>query len=268
MKEKILITGSHGAIGSKVVERLEDQNIIIRGDRLCEFIPPVDRVIDLAAYGNTSGHKGSVYEIYRANVMRPISMLTDISEKKMSCKSILLTSSSSVLLEQQTPYSLSKKALEELALKLAEDWNLPIVIIRPSTVTGPGEAPNRLIPKLIDSCLNGTEMPFVSEPTHDYVFVQDVISAILLLSKIPIARGKIFNISSGITTSNEDVKKLVEKITKRKANIKMVTSLRSYDTDHWTVDNSDLRSLGWQPTYSLEEIIMGMLDDYSTKKAT
>ncbi|MEK9207128.1 MAG: hypothetical protein AAB922_01500, partial [Patescibacteria group bacterium] len=86
MKEKYLITGSRGSIGSKLVERLAE-SIVIRGDRICEFIPEVDHVVDLAAHGNTSGHKGDIYEIYRANVMRPISLLNGIA--RFNCKSIV-----------------------------------------------------------------------------------------------------------------------------------------------------------------------------------
>ena len=262
MKEKYLITGSRGSIGSKLVDALPDADII-RGDRLCEFVPKVDHVVDLAAYGNTSGHAGEIYEIYRANVLRPISLLTAIRRNSPDCKSIVLTSSSSVLLEQQTHYSLSKKVLEALALKMADEFKLPIVIIRPATVTGPGEDLRRLIPKLIDSCLNGTEMPFVAEPTHDYVDVRDVVDAILMLShRSPEVTGRVFNLSSNKSTSNQEVLEIVEKLTGKKANLKMVGQMRAYDNKNWVVDNSEMLKLGWSLRYSLEDSVRNMIENY------
>src|SRR3990167_3204774 len=173
---KWLVSGSRGFLGSGLTAQLErSSQEVIRGDRLCEYVPKVDRVVDLAAYGNTSGHAGDIYEIYRANVMRPINLIKAIQTTSPDCRSIMFISSSSVLLDKQTHYSLSKQALERMVIKFAEEFQLPIVVIRPSTVTGPGEAPQRLIPKLIDSCLNGTEMPFVPDPTHDYIDVRDVV---------------------------------------------------------------------------------------------
>src|SRR3990167_1710511 len=264
MGERFYISGSHGSIGSTLVEHLERSvQEVIRGDRLCEYVPKVDRVVDLAAYGNTSGHAGDVYEIYRANVMRPINLIKAIQTTSPDCRSIMFISSSSVLLDKQTHYSLSKQALERMVIKFAEEFQLPIVVIRPSTVTGPGEAPQRLIPKLIDSCLNGTEMPFVAAPTHDYVDVRDVVSAILLLSqKAPELAGRVFNVSSNACTTNQEVREIVEEVTEKKANLKIVESMRPYDNDKWTVDNTEMLKLGWKPEVTLRQSIEYMVSDF------
>jgi len=259
---KWLVSGSRGFLGSGLTAQLErSSQEVIRGDRLCEYVPKVDRVVDLAAYGNTSGHAGDIYEIYRANVMRPINLIKAIQAASPDCKSIIFTSSSSVLIDKQTHYSLSKQLLEKMATKFAEELHLPIVVIRPSTVTGLGEAAARLIPKLIDSCLNGTEMPFVTAPTHDYVDVRDVVSAILLLSQG--ARGlagRVFNVSSNVCTTNQEVLEIVEAITGKKANVKLVKSMRPYDNDKWVVDNGEMLKLGWKPEIGLAQSIQGMVE--------
>jgi len=195
--------------------------------------------------------------------MRPINLIKAIQRTLPDCKSIILISSSSVLLDQQTHYSISKQTLEKMATKFAGELHLPIVVIRPSTVTGLGEAPQRLIPKLIDSCLNGTEMPFVPAPTHDYVDVGDVVDAILLLSQRALElAGRVFNVSSNICTTNQEIREIVEAVTGKAANVKLVESMRPYDNDRWVVDNTEMLKLGWKPKVTLRESIERMVYEH------
>ena len=250
MQERFLLFGSHGLLGLKVKEHLEASGReVIRGDREGAVPVGVDVIINCASYGNMYGQTDEK-EIYRANVTLLKTALGG------EWKQFVNISSSSVLLPKLTSYSQVKKEGEEICQKAGA------ISIRPSSITGPGEQKEHLIPKLIDSCLRGTEMPFVGEPTHDYIHVLDVVSAIGLLLVIPEARGKVFNVSSGVITTNEQVLDLVEECTGAKANIKRVDSMRPYDTKDWKVDNSEMRALGWQPTISLRESIQQMVAEY------
>src|SRR3990167_4628454 len=145
--ERIAISGSHGFIGSKLAERFSSEQLERLG-RNETFLGNLKVVFDLAAYGNLVG-QDNIHEIYRANLMRVV----DTASKSHLSKYIYV-STSSVMLPVQTPYSLSKKATEEF---LRFKGNCAIV--RPFTVIGVGEHKIHLIPKLIDSCLDGTEMP-------------------------------------------------------------------------------------------------------------
>lgn len=53
--------------------------------------------------------------------------------------------------------------------------------------------------------------------------------------------------------------------TGKKANLKMVDKMRTYDNTHWVVDNSEMLKLGWKPEVSLEESIRRMVDDQQRK---
>jgi len=251
--ERWYISGSHGFLGSKLLGRLErSSQEVIRGDRDGNLPTGVDYVVNCQTYGNMYWHKDAE-QIYKANLFNLVRMLGSAD----GVRAFIHISSSSVLLSEQTYYSLAKRASEELCVLDGRP-----VVVRPSSTTGVGEQKEHLIPKLIDSCLNGTEMPFVSESTHDYINISDVISAIALLAQMPDTKGRIFNVSSGTATSNEEVLAIVEGYVGSRANLKRVGTLRKYDTKDWKVDNSDMRALGWSPQVSLRETIQQMIAQY------
>jgi nucleoside-diphosphate-sugar epimerase len=252
MPEKYLITGSHGFLGSELKRYLKTSNQkIIEGERNGYLPPDIDYVIACQSYGNMYGQNDSE-KIWFANV----TALENILRESDRLKKIIYCSSTSVSLSQQTQYSKAKNEGEILCAK-----NNKAIVIRPASITGVGEQKEHLIPKLIDSCINGTEMPFVGEPTHDFIDVKDVVLAITRLLSISTKQCDIFNVSSGKTTSNEEVLRMVEEYTGKKANIKRVESLRNYDTKNWVVDNSKLLQTGWNPIYPLQDSIKRMINE-------
>lgn len=249
------ISGSNGFIGKHLVKRLKGLgHKVIALDRDGNLPQQVDYLIDLASYGNLY-HQTEPDEIFNANVSRLIFLLLQV--KKI--KGIVLTSSSSTLLPVKTFYSVSKQTVEGLA----EVFDLPIVVARPSTVIGPGESDQHLIPKLINSCFTREKMEFVGKPTHDFISVHDFVEAVILMSKnASKLKGKTLNISTGYSTSNNDIRQMVENSSGYKANLKIVKSLRKYDTDKWIVKPApELKKLGWKIKVSLLEAIEEMVTE-------
>ena len=246
MSERCCIFGRSGFIGSHLAELLAHSgHDVVGGDRDGNVPPEVGHIVDSQSFGNYHWQTDR-QEIWKANVGNLINML----EQCGGVRGFLYLSSSSVLLEKQTDYSRAKRAGEEVCRQFAQEK--PVVIVRPSTVTGPGEQPTRLIPKLIESCLTGKEIPFVAEPTHDFIDVRDFVTAAqMLLFLAQTEWGRAFNVSSGKTVSNEEVLAIVEARIGRKANVKRVEKLRDYDTKNWAVDNSPILGLGWRPKYTL-----------------
>lgn len=254
---KHLISGSRGFIGSQLRSSLEQQGQqVLSLDRDWTHLPYFDKLFYLSAYGNYSYQK-DVLETYKVNLTEVIRTL----EKSQGFGSMIFVSTSSVLLPVQTPYSLSKSAMERVVRYYSDELGVMAAVVRPSSVTGVGEQEKHLIPTLIRSCLHGEEMPFVGAPVHDYIDVQDFINGMLYVSdNIKQYQGRVFNISSGRGYSNEQVKDMVEKITGKKAKIKRVESLRKYDTKDWVVEDSfpDVKK---RP---LEETIYNMVQSYES----
>lgn len=254
------VTGANGFVGKHLIEALGSSVITIPHERidatsLSSF--PVDNFYFLSSYGNMWG-QDDMDKTIKANLLDLIHILKEVV--KLEIKSFVYISTSSVKLDYQTPYSRTKKAAEEILLSYIEKFHMPISIVRPFSITGVGEQREHLIPKLIHSCMTGELLNFVPHATHDFIDVHDVVAAILQLSKKSV-RG-IFEVGNGKLYSNQEVLELVQKVTKKKANINIVDSLRPYDNKDWFSTNYKIRSWGWLPKVELKESIKQMVNAY------
>ena len=252
-----MITGANGFIGKKLVKKLPGSVSIPHEDIISTDWSQATKIFFLSAYGNMANHDESA-KILKANVIDLCFVLESVDWTKI--ESFVFLSTSSVKLKRQTMYSRTKKAAEEILLSYMEKYDAPITIIRPLSVTGVGEQSEHLIPKLIDSALNQTPMPFVAEPTHDYISVDDLVDGVINLSDNK-AKG-IFELGTGIATSNLTVLKMVQEATGLIPKINLVKSLRDYDNEKWVCENFKARGWGWLPLVSLRESIIKMVEKY------
>ena len=280
-----IVTGSHGFCGSHLSEYL-----IKRGDMVIElhhealvnpqkvnkFLSAYQpfRLYHLASYGNMRG-QDDVFEIYNANVGKLLTILE--ATKDLECRGIVIAGSTSEygikklpmkedqLLVPQTFYAAAKASATLLAQTWVTQYGTPIVIYRPSSVTGVGEQSVHLIPTLIRSCFKKEPIEFIGSPAHDYVDVTDVVKAVSFLGRYADKyKGQIFNVSSCIQYTNQDVLDTIELMTGRKANIKKEMELKKEDAStYWTVDNAKMRAIGWEPSMTLMDSLEGMVDAYA-----
>lgn len=259
-KERDFVTGASGFMGKHLVAKL-DRPITIPHDAIYVSYPHnIRRFFFLSAYGNMAEHKSSE-KIIRANVL-DLGHITQHMMQSGSCPdSFVYMSSSSVNLAVQTPYSRTKRAAEEMLLASS----LPCCILRPFSVTGRGEQPQHLIPTLIRSCMEGTAMNLVPGALHDFIDVDDVINALLILSEAK-AVG-IFELGTGIGWTNREVMEMVEDICRKKANVTFIDSMREYDNDKWYCKNFEAAQYGWRPTRTLTHSIEDILEEYNRERA-
>lgn len=247
------VTGASGFIGKRLMERLRGHSVAIPHRQITDmWIQPYRRMFFLSAYGNMADHQ-DVRMMIGANIRDPSWLAVRTLALEISIDSFLLVSSSSVTLPVQTPYSRTKRAAEEMILATP----LPACVVRPYSVTGRGEQPNHLIPTLIRSCLEGTAMDLVPDATHDYVDVEDVVDGLLMLSNRK-ATG-VFELGNGIPITNEEVLSIVESVTGRKANVRIVEKLREFDHDDWFCREP---AEGWTPKKHLGQSVAEMVEAY------
>jgi len=133
---------------------------------------------------------------------------------------------------------------------------LPLVELRNFSVYGPGEPARRFIPTVLRSALDATPLPLIPAPRHDFVFIDDVVSACLRAAEHEhLPPGAIFNIGSGQTWRNDEVVRIASQASGRDIPCHTGSYAPSpADSGFWQADISEAAArLSWEPAYSLEE---------------
>lgn len=242
-------------------------------------IPPGDisTIWYTASYGNMYDQKDN-REIVKVNCTD----LKDLIKNTGNFNLLVYFSSSSVygtkfrpmketmIPKEDTPYALAKIGAEDYLHSLKGKYNL--VVVRPFSVTGVGEQSQHLIPTAIRCALTGETLNLDPDPVHDYIDVNDVISACYIIRDFHLEWGKgfeIYNIGSGQQHRNDQVIDIIEQLTGRKITKRIVSKMRSYDTQTmWQADITKLKRLGWKPKVSLVQSIKSQIDDYRYRSRT
>jgi len=157
-------------------------------------------------------------------------------------------------LEPSTVRGAAKAAATMLVLAYAREAARPATILRPYAVYGPREWASRLVPRAIRAALDGVELPLAVGPRHDYVYVADVVEAVLVAASADLPPGEIVNVGSGRMTANEELVEVLARATEVEIHTRPgAFPPRPWDTDVWCADISKAeRLLGWRPAHSLE----------------
>jgi UDP-glucose 4-epimerase len=115
----------------------------------------------------------------------------------------------------RSPYAASKLAAEYYVRTIGALWGIETVILRVFNAYGPGQhlppvhAP--VIPNFLRQASLGGTMVIHGDgsQTRDYVYIDDVVNAMVSAVDEPAANGKILNIGSGVETPTRDLARLV-----------------------------------------------------------
>jgi UDP-glucose 4-epimerase len=131
----------------------------------------------------------------------------------------------SAQLNPRSPYAVSKLAAEYYVRTIGGLWNIETVSLRVFNAYGPGQHLPPSHPPVIANFLrqavrggtliihgNGNQM-------RDYVFLDDVISAMVAAATAPDLNNLVINVGSGAETSVRELANLVLEITRSKAEI-------------------------------------------------
>jgi len=201
------------------------------------------------------------------NILQPILLLKTLL--KTDCKKFVFSSSGGTIFgepvnvptseedfagEPQSPYGVAKKRLNELIQIITKDTNMSYSILNFSNVFGPRQDPHGEagVISIFSNKFLSNEQPIIygdGNQTRDYVYVMDVVEAMILSSKTE--ENLFLNIGTGIETS---VNQLVE-IMKDKFNSDIepiYQDAREGELLRSVLDNSKaLASIGWKPVYDL-----------------
>lgn len=157
-------------------------------------------------------------------------------------------------LAPNSPYSASKASADLVVRAYHETFGLPVNITRCSNNYGPYQFPEKLIPLMINNCLNGKKLPVYGDglQIRDWLYVEDHCSAIDTVLRKGID-GEVYNIGGNNEKANiEIVRLLLEALGKDNSMIEYVQDRPGHDR-RYAIDNTKITTqLGWAPAYTFE----------------
>lgn len=153
-----------------------------------------------------------------------------------------------------SPYSASKASSDMIVRAYNETFGMPVNITRCSNNYGPYQFPEKLIPLMINNCLNDKDLPVYGDgmQVRDWLHVSDHCSAIdTVLHKGVI--GEVYNIGGNNEKANiEIVKLIIATLGKTVDFIKFVKDRPGHDR-RYAIDNTKITTqLDWSPVYTFE----------------
>jgi dTDP-L-rhamnose 4-epimerase len=157
-------------------------------------------------------------------------------------------------------YALSKVASEEMLRVIGEKIGIPNSIVRYSIVQGPRQSPKNVYSGamriFVCQALNGIPITVYEdgEQTRDFVNVEDVARANVLLMESDKSDYQLYNIGGSKAYKLGEFAQAVKEITGSNSDI-VFGNYRRTDTRHAVSNIDKIRSLGWNPDYGIEKSI-------------
>lgn len=173
---RILMTGSHGFVGSNLIEALSYEHELIRWDaRVDRPLPEVDAVIHLAGLAHDTKHTTEMEAYFKVNTLLT-QQLYDRFLRSSAKKFIFFSSIKAQ--DGDTPYALSKKKAEEYILDKLKIENGKLndkktYILRPCMIHGKGVKGN--LPQLYKVVKAGIPWPLAAfENKRSFASIENV----------------------------------------------------------------------------------------------
>lgn len=207
---------------------------------------------------------------YEVNVMGTVNLLEAVRRVGMdTIRKIIVSTSSKVygdapapydektLLKPKYTYESTKACQDIVAQNYFSSYGLPINIIRCSNLYGPND-PNasRVIPTTIKT-INRMEKPqvysSVKDAIREFIYIDDLIDAVLLIEE-KAENGEVFCVGGPEAIS---INALIGKICSLmgySGEVETVEKLAFFqESKDQSIDDSKLRSLGWNPKFTLDQ---------------
>ncbi len=160
-----------------------------------------------------------------------------------------------------TPYGISKLATTQLILALSQAGKFEGIILRPTVVYGPGQNADMFLPSLINSLILGRKFNMtLGEQTRDFIYVLDLVKAIMKALVLPGVGSRVINISSYKPIRIDSLAKLTANILGKEAeNLLNIGAIeyREYESmDYFSSNCLANNLLGWAPSVRIEDGVL------------
>jgi dTDP-L-rhamnose 4-epimerase len=156
-------------------------------------------------------------------------------------------------------YALTKHFEERLTLALGLEWGIPAVALRYGLTYGPRQSIYNAysgICSIFSTRLLNDLPPIIYEDgqqTRDFVFVEDVARANLLVMEREEANYEVFNVATGVGTTVMAFARSLRDAYRARVDPATPGEFRPIDYRHLVLDTAKIRALGWAPSVPLAE---------------
>jgi nucleoside-diphosphate-sugar epimerase len=272
MNEGLLVTGAAGFIGTHLVRALQaaGHRVFAHSSRdghiaHCALdFAEVGHVFHLAARTFVPESWSAPLTFYEVNVRGSVYVLEfgRLGNASLSLMSSYVYGRPARLpigeadpLQAFNPYSHSKILAEETGRYYERQFGVPVTIIRPFNIYGPGQDRRFLIPAILTQLMDtGTSDIVVADlrPRRDYLFISDLIE--LLMRTVLRKEGGTFNAGSGSSWGVEEVVAVANQLVLRPKNARSEGDPRREEVLDVAADISRAQhEFRWEPKVSLRD---------------
>ena len=277
MKQRILITGATGFLGSNLLERLrEDSGLAVFAKKF-----DLTNSQDVISYIKISKpdivyHLGALVDLTRsfdiarktaeANIVGTVNLLEACM--KHPVKKFIFASTEEVYGEGRlpyketdgvnppSPYAVTKLIGEHLVRLYASRISENSLVLRIGTMYGPHQPERRFIYQIIHKALNNEDIPLTAGTnTRDYIYVDDVVEALVSAKETTYSEPfEIINVGSGHMTSLTQLAEVIVEASGSSSRLRTgVIPDRIGEAKEWLSDITKVKKiLGWVPKTDIQ----------------
>jgi UDP-glucose 4-epimerase len=153
-----------------------------------------------------------------------------------------------------SPYGVSKLAIERYVAVYSEIYGLRATSLRLFSVFGPRQRKQVVYDIFCRLRNNATRLEVLGDGSQarDFIYVLDVVQAMVLAAEKAPGLGEAYNVASGATHSIAELVAALCDVCGLTPEVVYTGHIRSGDAEKWEVDISRLLQVGFKPRVSLE----------------
>lgn len=271
MAARVLVTGSSGFLGRHLTTALakHDFDVVAPDRRALDVTRPiegdlgVEHVFHLAAEVGVPESWKNPARVLTTNAGGTLNVLDYCRRTNASFTYVsgylygiprTLPIPESADIQPNNPYAFSKHMAEQTCMFYAREFGTAVTILRPFNIYGPGQGEGYVVGRILAQVLapdvHAIDVMDLT-PRRDYIFVDDVVEAILATRRL--AGLHIFNVGSGESHTVEEVLQIIMRATSSTKPVTSQNVQRRNEIPDVVADITAIRdAVAWQPRTSLE----------------
>jgi nucleoside-diphosphate-sugar epimerase len=278
----VLVTGATGFIGKCLVSRLEQTGITVypfavsvgQDVRDSEAFEPfktknISHVFHLAGrtfVPDSWEEPGQFYQVNTLGTQHVLDFCRAVKARLVYVSAYVygipqfLPISESHPVCPNNPYAHSKWLGEELCRFYSQHFGVPVTVLRPFNIYGPGQDQQFLIPSILRQARSKAAITVKDiTPRRDYLHIEDFVQS-CIKSLQSNSQFSIFNVGSGCSISVKELLEMVKKHSPHTLEWKSTGEIRINEIPDTVADISAIQAaLRWSPQLTLEDFVRSEL---------